>query len=51
MSKNARLHLQNMLELEINYSWVYKNFTEHVCHRVRRSDKYWAGLWSDLIIE
>ena len=30
---------------------ICKNFTEHVCHRVRRSDKHCAGLWSDSIIE
>ena len=49
--KSARLHLQNMLEIETNYSWVYTNFVEHGYHTVRRSDKYWAGLWSDITIE
>ena len=48
---SAHLHLQNMLELEINYPWVYTNFTEHGYHTVRHSNKYWAGLWIDLIIE
>ena len=38
-----------MLELEINYPWVYTHFTEHRYHTARRSDKYWAGLWSNLI--
>lgn len=50
-AKSARLHLQNMLELETNYPWVSTNFAKHGYHTVRRSDRYWAGLWSDLIIE
>ena len=28
-ARKARLHLQNNLELEINYPWVYTNFIEH----------------------
>ena len=50
-AKCARLHLQQMLELETKHPWVHKNFVEHGYHTVRRSDRYWAGLWSDLIIE
>ena len=26
-------------------------FKENGYHSIRRNDKYWAGLWSDLIIE
>ena len=50
-AKCARLHLQNMMDLPVDYPWVYKCFAEQGCHTVRRSDRYWAGLWSDLIIE
>jgi hypothetical protein len=50
-AKSARIHLQNMLELQITYPWVHKCFASHGYHTVRRSDRYWAGLWSDLIIE
>ena len=50
-AKCARVHLQNMLELRTKFPWVYSNFSEHGYHTVRRSDKSWAGLWSDLIIE
>ena len=50
-AKCARLHLQNMLELETTYPWLYALFSEQGYHTVRRSDKYWAGLWTDLIIE
>ena len=35
----------------INYPWVYTNFAKHGYHTVRRSDRYCAGVWSDLIIE
>ena len=49
--KSVRLHLQNMLEIETDYIWVYTNFIEHGYHIVRRSDKYWSGLWSDVITE
>ena len=34
-----------------NYPWVYENFAIHGYHTVRRSDKYWSGLWTDLITE
>ena len=44
-SKCARLYLQQML------AWVYKNFSEHGYHTGRRSDRFWAGLWTDLVIE
>ena len=50
-AKCACLYLQNMSELETNYPWVYIGFATHGYHTVRRSDRCWAGLWSDLIIE
>ena len=49
-AKSARLHLQNMLNLEESHPWVHDRFTKGF-HAIRRSDKFWAGLWSDLIIE
>ena len=50
-AKSARLHLKQMRDLHINFPWVYTCFTENGYHTVRRSDHYWAGLWTDLIIE
>ena len=50
-AKSARLYLQQMLELETNYPWVYDNFLNCGYHTVRRTDRFWAGLWTDLIIE
>ena len=40
-----------MLELETTYPWAYKNFSEHGYHTVRRSDRFWAGLWTDFVSE
>ena len=34
-----------------DYPWVYKCFTDHGLHTIRRSDRFWAGLLKDLIIE
>ena len=50
-AKCARLHLQNMLELENNHPWVYEKFAVHGFHTIRRTDHFWAGIWSDLAIE
>ena len=49
-AKSARLYLQQMLALEDQYPWVHAKFQEGY-HTVRRSSRYWAGLWTDLIIE
>ncbi len=49
--KSARMYLQLMLELPAGHPWLYEQFTEHGYHTVRRSDRYWAGLWTDLTIE
>ena len=50
-AKSARFHLQSMLELKTTYPWVYKSFAENGYHTVRRSNRFWGGLWPDLIIE
>ena len=50
-AKCACLYLQNMSELETNHPWVYMSFATHEYHIVRCSDRYWTGLWSDLITE
>ena len=50
-AKSARLYLQMMLELPNDHPWLYKCFTEQGFHAVRRSNRHWAGLWTDLIIE
>ena len=50
-AKSARMYLQQMLELETNFPWVHTSFAEHGYHTVRRSDRFWAGIWTDLTIE
>ena len=49
-AKSAYLYLQHMAELEHVHPEVHSKFlVGH--HVIRRSDRYWAGLSSDLIIE
>lgn len=50
-AKSARPHLHQMLELETTYPWVYTNFSEHGYHTVRRSDRFWVDLRTDLVID
>ncbi len=40
-----------MWELPTDHPWLYHCFTEKGFHTVRRISRYWAGLWTDLIIE
>ena len=50
-AKSARLYVQNMQKLHVEYPWVYRNFAVNGYHTVRCSDRYWSGLWTDHIIE
>ena len=50
-AKSARFYLQWMLGLPQKHLWLYKQFSEHGFHSVCRSDRYWACLSTDLIIE
>ena len=40
-----------MRELPTDHPWLYQCFIKQGFHAVRRSSRYWAGLWTDLIIE
>ena len=40
-----------MRELPTDHPWLYRCFTEQGFHTVRRSNRVWAGLWTDLVIE
>ena len=40
-----------MLELPSNYPSLYKSFKENGYHTIRKSNRYWAGLWSNSVIE
>ena len=50
-AKCLRLHLRQMLDLSTTHPDIYQKFTTGGCGFIRRSDRYWAGLWPDLIIE
>lgn len=50
-AKSSRLYIQEMLELPKEHPWLYKCFQENGCHVVRRTSRFWAGLWTDLTIE
>ena len=50
-AKSASLYLQEMCELPEKFPLVREQFSERRLHSVRRSDRYWAALSSDLIIE
>ena len=44
------LYLQMMTELKEDHPDIYKNFMERSLV-LRKTDRYWAGLSSDLVIE
>ena len=50
-AKSARMYLQQMLDLPFKYPNLHRQFVEHSYFTIRRSDRLWAGLWSDLVIE
>ena len=50
-AKSARMYLQQMLKLPEKHLPVQTFFKENRYHSVRCSDRHWAGLWSNLIIE
>jgi len=38
-------------DLSTSHPWIHDKFVTDNCHSVRRSDWFWAGLFTDLIIE
>ena len=40
-----------MYQLPTDHPWLYHCFIEQGFHAVCQSNRYWAGLWTDLIIE
>ncbi len=49
-TKSARVYLQRMSQLEKQHPDIYQKFQEGL-HVVRRNDRSWAGLSTDLVIE
>jgi len=50
-AKSGRLYLQLLCDLEERHEWLYSMFNDNGYHTVRRSDRTWAGLSTDLVIE
>jgi len=49
-TKDLHLYLQQMSNLQYDHPDVYQHFQDGL-HVIRHSDRYWAGLSSDLVIE
>ena len=49
-AKSARLYVQEMRKLPSTHSWLHQKFVEGH-HTVRGSERLWAGLWTDIVIE
>ncbi|KAL8591470.1 hypothetical protein ACOMHN_026660 [Nucella lapillus] len=49
-AKSARMYLQQMMALKDTHPKVYQDYQEGH-HVFRRSERYWAGLSQDLVIE
>ena len=50
-AKSARLYLQMMRDLPTDYPDIHRKFVDDQCHTVRKSDRFWARLSTDLVIE
>lgn len=40
-----------MQDLPTTYPEIHKAFIESQYHTIRKSERFWAGLWTDLVIE
>ena len=49
-AKCSRLYVQEMLSQLDTNPWLLQQF-QNGRHAVRRSERFWSGLWSDLVIE
>ena len=50
-AKSSWFYLQLMMQLPLDYPWLYQCFIEKGYHTISRRSKVWAGLWTDLTIE
>ena len=49
--RKVLVYLFNMKDLPKQSLWLYIKFVEEGCHSIRRSNRYWAGIWTDPVIE
>lgn len=51
-AKSAQIYLQDMVNLEVTMDpEEFDNFTKGGYFTIRRTDKAWSGVWSDMVIE
>jgi hypothetical protein len=50
-TKSCRLYLQLMEELPTECEWLHQQFQQRGFHAIRRNNRFWSGLSSDLTIE
>ena len=51
-AKSAHLYLQDMLDLEDFITpKEYDDYVQRGYFTIRRSEKFWSGIWSDMTIE
>ena len=49
-AKSARLYVLEMRKFPSTHPWLHQKFDEGY-HTVRRRERLWAGLWTDIVIE
>ena len=49
-AKSARLYVQEMRKLPSTHPWLHQKCVEGY-YTVRRSERLWVGLWTDIVIE
>ena len=50
-AEKSLFYLQQMLELPKDHPEIYNSFKDHGYHAICSSERYWADLWSELVIE
>ena len=45
------MYLQTIPELPVKYPYLHEKFSAEGYHTARRCDRFWGGLWKDLMIE
>ena len=45
------MYWQMILELPVKYPDLYEKFSAERYHTARKNNRFWGGLWTDLMIE
>ncbi len=49
-AKSDQLYIQEMSKRPSTHPWLHQTFVEEY-HTMRRTEREWAGLWTDIVIE